>query len=60
MNELLQQYNQETPEFREQLESGLIYLATFGLEDPIRPNIKAPIELIKYGHNDKSDESKLV
>jgi hypothetical protein len=42
------------------LESGLIYLATFGLEDPIRPNIKIPIELIKYGHNDITDENKIV
>ena len=57
---MLQQYNQETLEFREQLESGLIYLATFGLEDPIRSNIKVPIELIKYGHIDKTEENRTV
>lgn len=38
--------------FRREFESDLHYLATFGLEDRIRPEIDEPINLIKYGHTD--------
>ena len=29
----------------------MIYLCTFGLEDPIRPEVKESINTIKYGHS---------
>jgi magnesium-transporting ATPase (P-type) len=35
--------DQESPEFRETLESDLIYISTFGLEDPLRANIEESI-----------------
>lgn len=49
LNELMHQFPLESDEFREALESDLIYLATFGLLDPLRDNIVDGIQLIRYG-----------
>lgn len=35
LNYYLQEYPQESEEFRNALEAGMIYLGTFGLDDPI-------------------------
>jgi magnesium-transporting ATPase (P-type) len=51
------QYNQfkdrfkdiEDIDFRIQLESDLIYVGTFGLEDPLRDGVTECVELIRYG-----------
>jgi len=39
LNDLMQLYSLESEEFRMELESELIYLATFGLDDPLREEI---------------------
>jgi len=36
---LSQRHDIESPEFRKKVESELIYLGTFGLEDPIRESV---------------------
>jgi hypothetical protein len=30
----------------------LIYISTFGLDDPVRAGIEIPIQLIRFGHSD--------
>jgi len=40
----------ESLEFREVMESDLIYLATFGLIDELRDSIADSVHLIKYGY----------
>ena len=50
LNELMHQYTLESEEFRQALETDLIYLATFGLLDPLRDNIYDAVQYIKYGH----------
>lgn len=42
-------HNLEDPGFIQELQHDLIYLATFGLEDPIRNTVQESIQLIKYG-----------
>jgi len=39
----------ESPELRAELEQELIYLATFGLEDPVRDGVLEAVQWIKYG-----------
>jgi len=42
----------ESAEFRRNVESDLIYLGTFGLDDPIRPNVWETVNMIKYGNKE--------
>lgn len=39
----------EAPGFRENIEYELNYIGTFGLRDPVRDNVMACVELIKFG-----------
>ena len=55
---MLQSFSQESEEFRNALEENLIYLGTFGLEDPISKDVHKPIHLIRFGHNDDSIENR--
>ena len=62
-NELMHTYPCESAEFRQELETDLIYLGTFGVEDPLIDDIHCSVQLIRYGRllldeNDKelSDE----
>lgn len=57
---LRNQYDPESYDFRSQLEQDLTYLGTFGLEDPLRPEVTNSIQLIRYGAvlGDKVDRSK--
>jgi len=57
MNELMCNYQVESNDFRELLECELIYLGTFGLNDPIRDDIKKTINQIKHGKCSGFDES---
>jgi magnesium-transporting ATPase (P-type) len=41
----------ETPECRGKFEEGLTYVATFGLEDPLRDSVEESINLIRYGYH---------
>jgi len=50
LNEMMHSYSLESPEFRSEIESDLIYLCTFGLDDPLREAIHETVQLIKFGH----------
>lgn len=58
LNSLLQQFPQESEEFRADLEKDLIYLGTFGLEDPIREEAYKPIHMIRYGHDEVESDQR--
>ena len=52
LSELSKMRGVETNEFRRYLEEHLIYLCTFGMEDPLRNDIKQSILSIRYGNPD--------
>ena len=52
----MQNIDKESDDFRNYLESQLIYLGTFGLDDPISENVHKPIQMIRFGHNDDNIE----
>ena len=58
MEELMQTFPVESNEFRENLESDLIYLGTFGLYDEVREGMKEQINLIKYGQRSRNEDPK--
>lgn len=62
LNEMMHSYSLESAEFRSEIESDLIYLCTFGLQDPLRENIDETIQLIRYGntHGDHSSKASTV
>ena len=47
--EIMNSHDQESEDFRAMLETDLVYIGTFGLEDPLRTNIKDSVSYIKYG-----------
>jgi magnesium-transporting ATPase (P-type) len=49
LDQLMSTYDLESDEFRAELENDLIYLATFGMDDPLRPKIDEAISYIRYG-----------
>ena len=49
-------YDLESDDFRNELENDLIYLGTFGMDDPLRPNINDAIKYIRYGQLDNAGE----
>lgn len=57
LNQLTSQHNVEGEEFRVELENDLIYLGTFGLDDPLRDDIDQSIRYIRYGQLD-ADENE--
>jgi len=57
LNEMMHSYSLESQEFRSEIESDLIYLCTFGLDDPIRESIPETVQLIKYGSTHGSNSS---
>ena len=46
----------ESPEFRAHLEADMVYLGTFGLDDPLRANIEESVHYIRYGQPDGFDQ----
>ena len=49
-NEILENHEDiESPEFQREILDSMTYIGTFGLKDPVRPDIKDAIKLIKYG-----------
>jgi len=48
---------EENEDYKIMLLSELIYLCTFGMENPIRPKVPEDVQLIKYGKK-KSGDSK--
>jgi len=49
---LSQHCDVESDKFRKALEVDLIYLCTFGMDDPIRPGTNTAIHTIRHGHKD--------
>jgi len=49
---LSQHCDVESDKFRKALEVDLIYLCTFGMEDPVRKGISVAIHTIRHGHKD--------
>lgn len=43
---------EESADFRAELEKDLIYLSTFGLEDPLNEGIQDSVDYIAHGHPD--------
>ena len=58
LNEMMHSFSLESTEFRSEIESDLIYLCTFGLEDPVRDDIHEVVGYIKYGNNKKDEEKE--
>lgn len=54
--ELEKEEKEREARYRQEFESDLHYLGTFGLADELRPEISVPISLIKYGHTDTAVE----
>ena len=48
-HQMTQEFDIESKEFRSELEQDLIYIGTFGLEDPLRDNVEDTINQIRYG-----------
>ena len=48
-NQLMHSYNVESAEFRQELETDLVYLTTIGLEDPLIHDVKKAVQLIRFG-----------
>lgn len=49
---------EESVEFREVLENDMIYLGTFGFEDPMTDDVKDSIDYITHGHPDLKHDIK--
>ena len=47
-NDLLE-HDPESEYFLEELQRDLVYLGTFGLEDPLRPNVQDSVQMIRFG-----------
>jgi len=58
MNELMCNYQVESNDFRELLESELVYIGTFGLKDPIRDDIFETVNKIKHGRATPIEDGK--
>jgi|DEB0MinimDraft_12_1074336.scaffolds.fasta_scaffold13203_3 magnesium-transporting ATPase (P-type) len=58
--DLMNRCHIESDEFRQELESNLVYLGTFGINDPVRENIEESIQLIRFGSSlaENVDRSK--
>jgi|APSaa5957512535_1039671.scaffolds.fasta_scaffold28633_3 magnesium-transporting ATPase (P-type) len=50
LNEMMHEHDIESNEFRQGIEQDLVYLCTFGIEDPLRESIHETVHVIKYGH----------
>jgi len=47
LDNLIHSVNTESEEFRMELEADLVYLGTFGLDDPLRPEIEKKYPVLK-------------
>jgi len=52
LDTLMTTYHIESEEFRFEIEKDLIYMATFGLNDPLRDDIQSAVHMIRYGHKE--------
>ena len=49
VQQILDRLDDESPEFRDEMESELTYLCTFGLQDEPRDGVKQSVEMLKFG-----------
>lgn len=56
LDQLMNSYDLESDDFRNELENDLIYLGTFGMDDPLRENINEAIQYIRYGQLESAGE----
>lgn len=55
-NKLITTHAVESAEFRAEIENELIYLGTFGIDDPLIEDICQTVQLIRYGKHVEDDE----
>jgi len=60
LTDWMNEFHIESDNFRNKIEESLIYLGTFGLEDPIRESVHKAVQMIRYGtvFEDKVDRSR--
>jgi len=56
LNQLMHTHNNESPQFREEIESDLVYLTTIGLEDPVIEGVRKTVQLIRFGKELEDDD----
>ena len=56
LSKVLSTVEEDSLEYRNVFESNLIYLGTFGLDDPLRDGIKEQINEMQYGNPDGKPE----
>jgi magnesium-transporting ATPase (P-type) len=56
LNEMMHQFSLESSEFRSEIENDLVYLCTFGLDDPVREDIADTVSMLKFGKDVKKEE----
>lgn len=60
LHDLMSRHHIESDDFRNEIESNMVYLCCFGIDDPIREEVNKSIQLIRYGTvlADNVDRSK--
>lgn len=58
LDRLMAEHDTESMEFYNELISDMVYLASFGLEDPIRPEVQKSIKRIRFGEADENDNKR--
>ena len=56
LNEMMHQFSLESSEFRSEIENDLVYLCTFGLDDPVREDIAETVSFLRFGNDIKKEE----
>jgi len=49
LNSLFERFDVESPDFRKELETDMVYLCTFGMLDELREDIEDSVKQLKYG-----------
>lgn len=49
LNEITARHPVESHQFRQEIESDLTYLCTFGMDDPVRNGLKADVRRLQFG-----------
>ena len=56
LEKLMEDYNPETIEFKNELLRGMNYLCSFGLQNDLRQHVAEDVSLIKYGSVKTAEE----
>jgi magnesium-transporting ATPase (P-type) len=49
LNNLFERFDVESPDFRKELETDMVYLCTFGMLDELREDIEDSVKQLKFG-----------